>query len=219
MNDLSEIADLVNNCQDCPLGQSRTKAVPGEGPENAQIMLIAEGPGKNEDLQGRPFVGAAGYFLEDLLDSAGMNREDIFITNMLKCRTPENRDPTPEEMEACSKYLDRQIELINPDLILTIGRFSMEKFLPGEKISKARGRLRRKNGLNILPIIHPAAGLRQTAMREAIEQDFDCLPHYLRMAQLYPADEEPEPEPAEDKKPAAKNATKEAEASPQASLF
>ena len=219
MNNLTEIAEIVHNCQDCPLGATRTKAVPGEGPGNASIMLIAEGPGRNEDQQGRPFVGAAGNFLEDLLDSAGMNREDIFITNMIKCRTPENRDPTPEEMEACSKYLDRQIELIAPDLILTVGSFSMEKFLPGEKISKARGRLRRKHGLNILPIIHPAAGLRQNAMRQPIEQDFECLPHYLRMAQEHPPEEEPDPVVPETKKATAKAPHKEEQPTPQASLF
>ena len=197
MNNLTEIDELVRNCQDCPLGLTRTKAVPGEGPADAQIILIAEGPGKNEDEQGRPFVGAAGTFLEELLDSAGMNREDLFITNMIKCRAPDNRDPQPTEMEACRKYLDRQIELINPDLIVTLGSFSTQKFIHGEKISKARGRLRRINGRTILPIIHPAAGLRRNEMRQAVQQDFRNLPAQLQMAQNYPPEEEPQPEPVE----------------------
>ena len=214
MNDLNEIANLVRNCTDCPLGLSRTNAVPGEGPHNAQIMFIAEGPGKNEDEQGRPFVGAAGKFLEELLDSAGMNREDVYITNMIKCRAPENRDPEPKEIEACSKYLDRQIELINPDLIVTLGRFSMEKFIHGEKISKASGRLRRKRGLNILPVIHPAAGLRRNEMRRAVETDFANLPNSLLIAQNYPPDEEPDlPEATQQKKHDKKDN------GPQASLF
>ena len=216
MNSITQIADLVHNCQDCPLGLTRTKSVPGEGPENAQIMMIAEGPGKNEDLQGRPFVGAAGNFLEDLLDSAGMNREDIFITNMIKCRTPENRDPEPAEMLACSKYLDRQIELINPELIVTLGRFSTEKFLPGEKISKARGRLRRKRGLTILPMIHPAAGLRRNEMRKAVETDFGNLLQHLQMAQNYPPEEEPD---APANAPADKKPKKEETKTQQASMF
>ena len=215
MNSITEIADLVHNCQDCPLAATRTNAVPGEGPDNAQIMLIAEGPGKNEDAQGRPFVGAAGTFLEDLLDSAGLNREDIYITNMIKCRAPDNRDPEPSEMEACSKYLDRQIELINPELIVTLGRFSTEKFLPKEKISKARGRLRRKRGLNILPMIHPAAGLRNGEMRKSVETDFANLLQHLQIAQNYPPDEEPDPL-TEDTKPQKEE---EETNSQQATLF
>ena len=215
MNSITEIADLVHNCQDCPLAATRTNAVPGEGPDNAQIMLIAEGPGKNEDAQGRPFVGAAGTFLEDLLDSAGLNREDIYITNMIKCRAPDNRDPEPSEMEACSKYLDRQIELINPELIVTLGRFSTEKFLPKEKISKARGRLRRKRGLNILPMIHPAAGLRNGEMRKSVETDFANLLQHLQIAQNYPPDEELDPL-TEDTKPQKEE---EETNSQQATLF
>ena len=208
MNNLNEIAQLIHNCTDCPLGLTRSKAVPGEGPENASIMFIAEGPGQNEDAQGRPFVGVAGKLLDQLLASANMSRDQVFITNMIKCRAPNNRDPEPSEIEACSKYLDRQIEIINPDLIVTLGRFSMEKFLPGEKISKAAGRLRRKRGLNIIPVIHPAAGLRRNEMREAVQRDFSNLPNSLQMAINYPPEEEPDPPP--------KQATKD---SAQASLF
>ena len=192
MNSITEIRNLIHNCQDCPLGLTRTNAVPGEGPDDARIIMIAEGPGQHEDAQGKPFVGPAGKYLDQLLRSAGINREDVFITNMIKCRAPNNRDPEPVEMEACSKYLNRQIEIMDPDLIVTLGRFSTDKFLPGEKISKARGRLRRKNGRNILPIIHPAAGLRRNEMREAIDKDFANLQDYLQMAQNYPPEEEPD---------------------------
>ena len=131
MNSLQEIALLVKNCGDCPLGAQRTNAVPGEGPEDAKLLFIGEGPGQQEDRQGRPFVGAAGQFLEELLTSIGLTREQVFIANMIKCRPPQNRDPSPEEISACSKYLDRQIELLNPELIVTLGRFSLGRFFPG----------------------------------------------------------------------------------------
>jgi len=114
MNSLEEIALLVKDCTDCPLGTGRTNAVPGEGPLDAKLMFIGEGPGYQEDRQGRPFVGPAGQFLEELLASIGMTRRQVFIANMIKCRPPENRDPSPAEMSSCSKYLDRQIELVNP---------------------------------------------------------------------------------------------------------
>ncbi|MEK7806748.1 MAG: uracil-DNA glycosylase, partial [Chloroflexota bacterium] len=113
---------MVERCTDCPLSRSRTNAVPGEGPADAEIMFIGEGPGYHEDRQGRPFVGPAGQFLEGLLASIGTGRERVFIANMVKCRPPENRDPLPAEIAACSKYLDRQIELVNPRLIVTLGR-------------------------------------------------------------------------------------------------
>ena len=211
MNNLQQIAALIHNCQDCPLGSTRITAVPGEGPENARIMMIAEGPGQNEDKQGKPFVGAAGTFLDQLLRSAGLDRRDIFITNMIKCRAPANRDPQPSEIQACSKYLDRQIEIINPDLIVPLGRYSTERFLPGEKVSKARGRLRRKHGRNILPMnqlqIHPAAGFRRNEMKDLIQKDFANLMNQLQMARHYPPDEEPDPPPvtSSKKKPALNN--------------
>ena len=136
---LKQAAADVRECRDCPLGYSRTNAVPGEGPADARVMLIAEGPGKNEDEQGKPFMGKAGDFLEDLLAMAGLRRDEVFITNMIKCQAPENRDPQPAEIKACDKHLERQLEIINPELVVTLGRFSMVRFLPGETISKARG--------------------------------------------------------------------------------
>ena len=180
MNSLEEIAQRVQTCTDCPLSKSRTHAVPGEGPSNAQIMFIGEGPGYHEDRQGRPFVGPAGGFLEELLASIGLRREEVFIANMVKCRPPNNRDPLPAETTACSKYLDRQIELISPKLVVTLGRFSLAKFFPKESISKARGKARRVEGLTVYPIMHPAAALHRQELRKVIEEDFNAIPRLLK---------------------------------------
>ena len=194
MDSLEEIAQRVSTCHDCPLGDSRTNAVPGEGPAGARIMFIGEGPGFHEDRLGRPFVGPAGGFLEGLLESIGLSREDVFIANMVKCRPPNNRDPLPAETAACSKYLDRQIELINPDLLVTLGRFSLAKFFPKETISRARGRVRNVDGRNIYPIMHPAAALHRQELRSVIEQDFKAIPGLLEIA---PASAEDNPQTAQ----------------------
>ena len=187
MESLAEIARLVRNCTDCPLHQGTTNAVPGEGSPHAEIMFIGEGPGYQEDRQGRPFVGPAGQLLDELLASIGLSREQVFIANMVKHRPPQNRDPLPAEISACSKYLDRQIELINPSLIVTLGRFSLARFFPGESISRARGRLRRKDGRNIFPVMHPAAGLHRQELRATIAQDFKAIPEALAAARHGPA--------------------------------
>ena len=179
MDSLHEVAQLVQQCTDCPLSQSRTNAVPGEGPDEADLMFIGEGPGFHEDRQGRPFVGPAGQFLDGLLASIGTNRRQVFIANMIKCRPPENRDPMPHEISACQKYLERQIELGNPKLIVTLGRFSLGYFFPGESISRARGRVREKNGRRVYPVMHPAAGLRRQELRASIIQDFQAIPSLL----------------------------------------
>lgn len=184
MDTLTDLARQVSVCTDCPLHSSRTNAVPGEGPDNAEILFIGEGPGYQEDRQGRPFVGPAGNFLEELLQSIGMSRDQVYIANMIKCRPPNNRDPAPAEIAACSKYLDRQIELLNPRLIVTLGRFSMAKFLPGQSISRARGRLRSVNGRHVFPIMHPAAGLRRQEMRDAIVEDFEKIPGLLDVLRM-----------------------------------
>ena len=131
MNSLDEVAQAVRSCTDCPLHRGRTNAVPGEGSPSADVMFIGEGPGFHEDRQGRPFVGPAGQLLEGLLASIGTNRDEVFIANMVKCRPPDNRDPEPSEIAACGKFLERQIELINPRLIVTLGRFSLGRFFPG----------------------------------------------------------------------------------------
>tara|TARA_B100000315_G_scaffold205057_1_gene198664 strand:+ start:846 stop:1466 length:621 start_codon:yes stop_codon:yes gene_type:complete len=179
MNSLEEIAALVGRCTGCALWQGRTNAVPGEGPADAELMFIGEGPGFHEDRLGRPFVGQAGQFLEGLLSSIGTRRELVFIANMLKCRPPQNRDPLPAEITACSQYLDRQIELINPKLIITLGRFSMTRFFPGESISRVRGKVREKDGRFIYPVMHPAAALRRQEFRATIIEDFKAIPDIL----------------------------------------
>ena len=198
MNTLDEIASLVKSCTDCPLHSGRTNAVPGEGPADAELMFIGEGPGYQEDRQGRPFVGASGQFLETLLASIGMTRDKVFIANMIKCRPPDNRDPSPAEMGACNKYLDRQIELLNPKLIVTLGRFALGRFFPGESISRARGRVREKDGRHIYPIMHPAAALHRQELRATIVQDFNQIPTVIAQlsqvktpAPLKPEQEQP----------------------------
>ena len=180
MNTLEELAEQVRGCTDCPLNTSRTHAVPGEGPSSADIMFIGEGPGYQEDRQGRPFVGPAGKLLDDLLSTIDLNREDVFIANMVKCRPPSNRDPSPTEIAACSKYLDRQIELVSPKLVVTLGRFSLGKFFPKESISRARGKVRKTAGLNVYPIMHPAAALHRPELKTLIEDDFKALPALVR---------------------------------------
>ncbi len=192
MDSLAQIDREVSNCTDCPLHQNRSRAVPGEGPENAEIMLIGEAPGFNEDKQGRPFVGAAGQFLEKLLASANLSREDVFITNTVKCRPLNNRDPLPVEMAACRKYLDRQIAAIAPKVIVTLGRHSLTSFLPKETITKARGRPRIVNGTTLFPMYHPAAALHQQRLREVIEADIKKLPTLLK--EILPVEKEREGE-------------------------
>ena len=187
MDSLGEIAQLILECVDCPLHEGRTNSVPGEGASNAEIMFIGEGPGYQEDRLGRPFVGPAGQFLEELLKSIGLTRQQVFIANMVKCRPPQNRDPTPAEMKACGKYLDRQIELINPILIVTLGRFSLARFFPGETISRARGKLRQVNGRNVYPIMHPAAALHRQEFRATITEDFKAIPAILDEVKQTPA--------------------------------
>ncbi len=176
---LEEIAAEVRQCLKCELSRTRTHAVPGAGNPNARVMLIGEAPGWHEDQQGLPFVGAAGKFLNELLAAAGLDRDDVFITNVVKCRPPGNRDPLPDEILACAPYLDRQIAAIDPDVIVTLGRFSMAKWFPGERISKIHGQPRRDGERLIVPMYHPAAALHQSALKATIEQDFAKLPKYL----------------------------------------
>ena len=176
---LEEIASEVRVCPLCELCRSRTHAVPGEGPPKARVMLIGEGPGWHEDQQGRPFVGNSGKFLNELLGAAGLKREDVFITNVVKCRPPGNRDPVPDEIAACSGYLERQIAAIDPDVIVTLGRFSMARWFPGERISRIHGQPKKDGRRLIVPMYHPAAALHQGALRGAITDDFAKLPKFL----------------------------------------
>ena len=142
-------------------------------------MLIGEGPGWTEDQQGRPFVGNAGKFLNELLGVAGLVREDVFITNVVKCRPPGNRDPMPDEIAACAPYLDRQIATIDPEVIVTLGRHSMSRWFPGERISKIHGQPRKEGNRMIVPMYHPAAALHQSSLKGAILDDFAKLPKFL----------------------------------------
>jgi DNA polymerase len=169
---LKEIAAEVSRCTRCDLYKHALKGVPGEGDPNAEVMLIGEAPGYHENQQGRPFVGAAGQFLEALLGSVGLTRKDVFIANVVKHRPPENRDPLPDEIAACVPYLQRQIDAIDPKVIVTLGRFSMGYFFPGEKISRIHGIARRHGSRLILPMYHPAAALHQGSLRRVVEDDF-----------------------------------------------
>jgi uracil-DNA glycosylase family 4 len=173
---MREIEAQVRTCQLCRLAKTRTHAVPGEGDYKAEVMFIGEGPGYHEDRQGSPFVGNAGQFLNELLEIAGLSRNAAFITNVVKCRPPNNRDPNPDEMAACSNYLDRQIALINPRMIVTLGRFSMARFFPGEKISQIHGMARMVEGRLCVAMYHPAAGLHQASLADIIRADFRKLP-------------------------------------------
>ena len=179
---ISKIAEEVSVCTKCALHQGRKKSVPGEGPANAEIMFIGEGPGFHENEQGRPFVGAAGKFLDQLLAQAGVTRADVFVTNVVKCRPPGNRDPLPEELAACDTYLEAQIKAINPSIIVTLGRFSMGKFVSGAKISAIHGQMRKIEDRFVIPMFHPAAALHQAALKPAILGDFAKLPELLKQA-------------------------------------
>jgi uracil-DNA glycosylase family 4 len=179
---LREVDEQVRMCTDCKLHLSRKNAVPGEGPAGSALMFIGEGPGFHENEQGRPFVGAAGHFLEELLASINLTREQVYITNIVKCRPPGNRDPQHPEISACSKYLERQIDAINPKVIVTLGRFSMARFMPEARISTVHGRARTINGRMIVPMYHPAAALHQPALRRVVEEDFARLPGMIEHA-------------------------------------
>ena len=179
---LAEVAAQVRVCEKCALHFSRKNAVPGEGPADSEIMFIGEGPGFYENEQGRPFVGQAGKFLEELLAEVNLTREQVFITNVVKCRPPGNRDPLPDELAACNGYLDRQIEAINPCIVVTLGRYSMAKFMPYAKISEIHGRPTWVNQRLIVPMYHPAAALHQPSLKGVVIQDFKTLPSAIEMA-------------------------------------
>lgn len=182
MSLLDAIADQIRVCTRCPLAEGRTHAVPGSGPPDASIMLIGEAPGVDEDLQGEPFVGRAGQALTNLLRSAGIDRSEVFITNTCKCHPPGNRDPHPDEVQACREYLDGQIACIRPTLICTLGRWAMQTMLEDEALSvmKYNGRVVEHRGLTFVPLIHPAAGLHNEGMQEPIKEGFRRLGELLR---------------------------------------
>ena len=208
---LKEVAVEVSTCTRCDLCKSRTRAVPGEGNPHAKILFIGEGPGLHEDKQGRPFVGPSGQLLQELLKSINLKREDVFITNVVKCRPPDNRDPLPAEIDACNDYLDRQIAAIQPLVIVTLGRHSMAKFFSGEKISAIHGRPRKKDGYICIPMFHPAAALRTESYKIALREDFKKIPIALAEAERLAAEVSA--------KPAVPASVKKEEPPQQMSLF
>jgi DNA polymerase len=179
---LAAVADEVRGCTRCPLHRGRTQAVPGEGNPISDVLLVGEGPGAREDATGRPFVGPAGNFLEELLGTIGWQRGDVFIANVVKCRPPGNRDPEPDEIASCTPYLDRQEAALEPAVIVTLGRHSLQRYLPGSRISAVHGQLRRAQGRFIFPMYHPAAALHQSSLRETLVADIRGLPSALLAA-------------------------------------
>ena len=176
---LAGLADEIRACTACPLHRSARQAVPGEGSADAGILFLGEAPGYNEDVQGRPFVGAAGQLLDQLLAGIGLDRGKVFITNVVRHRPPENRDPLPEEVAACHVWFERHLAALKPKVVVTLGRHAMYKFFPGESISRVHGRARKKDGITIFPVFHPAAALHQPSLRSELEKDFQALAAFL----------------------------------------
>lgn len=182
---LEAIASEVRVCDRCRLSEGRTNAVPGEGSPDTEVVFVGEGPGQREDQKGRPFVGAAGGLLEELLASIGWDRGDVFITNVVKCRPPGNRDPEPDEIAACQPFLRRQLEALDPALLVTLGRFSLQTFMPGDRISRVHGTERPidpETGARAATgyaMYHPAAALRQGALKETMQRDMAAIPETL----------------------------------------
>lgn len=196
--ELEQLDAEVRACTRCPLYQGTKHGVPGEGPLDARIMLVGEAPGQREDQQGRPFVGPSGQWLNELLGMAGLKREDVYITNIVKHRPPNNRDPLPDEIAACQIYLERQLEIINPEIVITLGRHSMAWFCgPGLKITQVHGRARRARGRVVVTMYHPAAALHNPDLKDAMIEDFSKLPRLMavlaeeRAREQAPADEPP----------------------------
>ncbi|MFW6109824.1 MAG: uracil-DNA glycosylase family protein [Patescibacteria group bacterium] len=176
---LERLAEVINDCRKCRLHKTRTNAVPGDGDVNTQVMLVGQCPGVNEDEQGLPFVGRAGKLLEKLLSTVGLQREDVYITNVVKCRPPENRDPMADEIRGCSPYLDEEIRTVNPKVIVTLGRFAMEHFISEGSITENHGRALRCGGRALLPVYHPAAALRNGRLGKDLREDFAKIPKIL----------------------------------------
>jgi DNA polymerase len=180
---LARVADEVRGCTRCPLAARRTHTVPGEGNVLSDVLLVGEGPGAREDATGRPFVGPAGQLLDELLHAVGWERGDVFITNVVKCRPPGNRDPEPAEIAACAGYLDRQEAALDPAVVVTLGRHSLQRYLPGARIGAVHGSLRRSySGVHVFPMYHPAAALHQASLRETLFRDVRGLPAALLAA-------------------------------------
>ena len=184
---LDALCEHVGDCQRCPLAATRTRLVFGVGDPHARLMFIGEAPGKNEDLTGEPFVGAAGKLLDELLASIGIQRSQVYIANMVKCRPPGNRDPEPVELETCAPFLARQIELIAPDVIATLGRFAAHYVLQvTQPITTLRGKLYHRDGRRIVPVFHPAAALYDSSKRSVLFDDFQRIRVVLERAESGP---------------------------------
>jgi uracil-DNA glycosylase family 4 len=179
---LIELYEEIADCPNCELARRRKQTVPGSGPASAEIMLIGEAPGAREDEQGFPFIGPAGKFLDELLASVELSRETVYIANVVKCRPPDNRDPHQIEIDACQPFLDRQIEIIDPKLIVTLGRFSMARWFSGTTISRVHGQPKQVDGRYVIPMYHPAAALHRGSLRGEILADFARLPELLERA-------------------------------------
>ena len=170
----------VGECHKCTLGDTRTHVVPGAGNPHAKVMFIGEAPGKNEDLQGQPFVGAAGQLLNQMLERIGLKREDIYIANILKCRPPRNRDPQPDEIEACTPWLREQIKAVHPTVLVTMGNFSTKFILQTTVgITRLRGQVRTTGPFRVIPTFHPAAAIYDKSKIGALEADFDLIRQLL----------------------------------------
>jgi len=184
MSALRELYEQIALCQQCEIAKYRTKVVPGEGAGDADILFIGEAPGWHEDQQGRPFVGPAGLYLDELLTSINLKREQVYIANVIKCRPQGNRDPLPTEIRNCRRWLERQIELICPKMIVTLGRYSMAMFFPGKSISKIHGTAQKRDDVIYYAMYHPAAALHQQSLRRAIEEDMLKIPALLAQAEI-----------------------------------
>jgi uracil-DNA glycosylase len=192
MDELEVLEVEVKSCPRCRLSETRKRAVPGEGPRQARIMFVGEAPGFWENEEGRPFIGQAGKLLVELLAGIGLRRQDVYITNVVKCRPPNNRDPLPDELLACHEYLERQIALLQPRLIVTLGRFSMAKFFPsGRGMRDMHGKTTRYGRSTCLAMYHPAAALRQAALKQVLQEDFARIPELLIEAEAPFALQEP----------------------------
>jgi uracil-DNA glycosylase family 4 len=193
MSALTDLYEEIGNCYKCEISRVRTRVVPGEGAEDAEIMFIGEAPGFHEDQQGRPFVGPAGQFLDRLLALINLKREQVYIANVIKCRPTGNRDPLPTEITNCEYWLNRQIEIIKPKMIVTLGRYSMARYFPGKSISKIHGTARKESDIIYFAMYHPAAALHQQSLKQSIEADMMKIPQLLAESQAIPEDK-PKPQ-------------------------
>ena len=186
MSTLTKLYQEIAHCRQCEIAKNRNKVVPGEGAADADLLFIGEAPGRYEDQQGRPFVGPAGQYLDELLAVINLNRQQVYIANVIKCRPPQNRDPLPVEIGNCRQWLERQIKLIRPKIIITLGRYSMAMFFQGKTISKIHGTAQKRGDIIYYAMYHPAAALHQQSLRQTIEADMIRIPSLLAQMETVP---------------------------------